>query len=155
MPAIHHTAICTADVEESLRFWRDGLGFEVLMDEVFDGDWPTLLHGPDRSLRSVFLGDPDHSAAGIIELVDLGGEPRLPARQDPPARGFLLVSLTTDVVAALERLRRLELGGPPRQIEAYGVAMAVVVDPDGTLVELIDDAATGELDTLTGGAAPS
>jgi glyoxylase I family protein len=38
---IHHSAICVRDVEASLRFWRDGLGFEVLMDERFTGDWPT------------------------------------------------------------------------------------------------------------------
>jgi catechol 2,3-dioxygenase-like lactoylglutathione lyase family enzyme len=28
---IHHTAIVTADVERSLRFWRDGLGFAELI----------------------------------------------------------------------------------------------------------------------------
>ena len=29
---VHHAAIGTRDVEASLVFWRDGLGFEVLMD---------------------------------------------------------------------------------------------------------------------------
>lgn len=27
MLGVHHAAICTADVEQSIRFWRDGLGF--------------------------------------------------------------------------------------------------------------------------------
>ena len=31
---IHHAAIVVADVDASLRFWRDGLGFELLMDEL-------------------------------------------------------------------------------------------------------------------------
>ncbi|TMK83046.1 MAG: VOC family protein [Actinobacteria bacterium] len=32
---IHHTAIVVADVDASLRFWRDGLGFQLLMDDTF------------------------------------------------------------------------------------------------------------------------
>ena len=41
MPGIHHSAIVTADVEASMRFWRDGLGFVELFDYTFTGDWPT------------------------------------------------------------------------------------------------------------------
>ena len=63
--------------------------------------------------------------------------------------GFLLLSLTTDLGAALGRLRALGLGGEPRRIEAHGVGMAVVTDPDGVEVELIDDAAAADLQRLT------
>jgi catechol 2,3-dioxygenase-like lactoylglutathione lyase family enzyme len=149
MPAIHHTAICVRDVAASLRFWVDGLGFAVLMDELFDGDWPTLLRAPSSSLRSVFLGDPAGPASGIVELVDLGPVPDGPGAADHAATGVLLLSVITDVEAVLERLRALELGGEPRRIEAHGVAMAVVVDPDGVCVELIDDVAASNLTQLT------
>ncbi|MCU0310852.1 MAG: VOC family protein [Acidimicrobiales bacterium] len=144
MPLIHHTAICTRDVDESLRFWRDGLGFDLLMDEHFDGDWPTLLHAPSTSLRSVFLGRPGHDA-GIVELVDLGlvGPPG--SAVDPPTHGFLLVSLMADVDDALGRLAALGLGGTPRRTTTRGVEMAVVTDPDGVLVELIGVEAIGNL----------
>ena len=40
---IHHSAICTRDLDASVRFWRDGLGFVEQMDERFEGDWPTLF----------------------------------------------------------------------------------------------------------------
>ena len=148
MPVIHHTAICVSDVELSLRFWRDGLGFQVLMDSPFEGDWPTLLRAPSRTLRAVFLGDPAHPEAGIVELVDLGDVPG-PAEGDSPASaGLLLVSVMTDLDAALERLAALDLGGDPRRIAVSGVAMAVVADPDGTMVELVDTAAAANLDRL-------
>jgi glyoxylase I family protein len=152
VPAVHHSAICVRDVEASLRFWRDGLGFEVLMDERFEGDWPSLLRAPSSSLRAVFLGDPAAPDRGIVELVDLGavadGEP-VP---EAATQGFLLLSVFTDVGAALARLSALGLGGEPRRIESYGVAMAVVVDPDGVLVELVDTPAAANLDRLTGDA---
>jgi glyoxylase I family protein len=135
------------DVDESLRFWRDGLGFHVLMDERFEGDWPTLLAAPSDRLRAVFLGDPAAPDSGIVELVDLGSLPG-PVDAAPPRAGFLLLSVFTDVAAALDRLATLGLGGPPRRVEVSGVAMAVVRDPDGVLVELVDSGASANLEQL-------
>jgi glyoxylase I family protein len=132
----HHTAITTNEIEASLRFWRNGLGFEVLMDMPFDGDWPTLFETPSESLRSIFLGDPADQSSGIVELVDLGALPAGPTAA-PPASGFFLVSVYLDVDATLGRLRDLGLGGEPRRIEVHGVSMAVVRDPNGVRVELI------------------
>jgi catechol 2,3-dioxygenase-like lactoylglutathione lyase family enzyme len=144
---VHHSAICVRDVEESLRFWRDGLGFAVLMDERFRGDWPTLLEAPSDWLRAVFLGGPAPADSGIVELVDLGSVPG-PEGKEPPRSGFLLLSVITDVAAALNRLATLGLGGTPRQVEVSGVAMAVVHDPDGVLVELVDSGASTNLERL-------
>lgn len=152
MAVIHHSAICVRDVEASLRFWRDGLGFEVLMDERFEGDWQTLFAAPSSSLRAVFLGNPAAADAGIVELVDLGDVPRSGRQAGAPASsGFLLLSVMTELGAALERLRALGLGGEPRRVEVSGVAMAVVTDPDGVLVELVDTAAVPNLERLSGG----
>src|SRR5262249_19603284 len=144
MPAIHHSAICVHDIDESLRFWRDGLGFELVMDERFEGDWPSLLRAPTRSLRSVFLGDRSNLASGIVGLVDLGLHQTGPSA----TTGVLLLSIVTDLDGALARLAELGLGGEPRRIDAMGVAMAVVVDPDGVLVELVDTGAAGNLERL-------
>ena len=152
MNVIHHTAICVRDVDASLRFWRDGLGFEVVMDERFEGDWPTLLHAPTSSLRAVFLGDPTNLDAGIVELVDLGPVPSggdAGSSDQPAATGVLLLSIMTDLDGALGRLRSLGLGGKPRRIDVSGVAMAVVVDPDGVLVELVDAGARQNLEKIS------
>lgn len=148
MAVIHHSAICVRDVDASLRFWRDGLGFDVVMDERFEGDWPTLLHGPSTSLRAVFLGDAANPESGIVELVDLGGasDPRAPS--DPPAAGLLLLSIMTDLTATLTRLASLGLGGEPRSIEVSGIGMAVVEAPDAVLVELVDSGATANLERM-------
>jgi catechol 2,3-dioxygenase-like lactoylglutathione lyase family enzyme len=137
---LHHTAICTRDIENSLRFWRDGLGFAQQMDETFEGDWPTLFRARQPELRSIFLGDPDTQDAGIIELVEFTGgmaDPSPPAPE--PAVGFLLVSVYLDVETTLTRLGALGLGGTPSRIALdVGVKMAVVHDPNGVAVELID-----------------
>lgn len=154
MTVVHHSAICTTDVDTSLTFWRDGLGFEVQLDRSFDGDWPTLFDAPSDRLRSVFLGHPEQTDAGIVELVDFGGGPEEPAPPTGPARGFFLLSIMTDLDVALDRLAELGVGGEPRVITVDpGVRMAVVRDPNGVLVELIDVPGSANLERLSDAGA--
>jgi glyoxylase I family protein len=140
---VHHSAINARDFDASLRFYRDGLGLEVMMDEEFDGDWPTLFGAGVSRLHSVFLGDPANPDAGIVELVGFDGMPDGAPAVDEPRTGFFLLSLYVgDTDAVLAKLRELGLGGEPRRIElpapdGSSVVMATVRDPDGVLVELI------------------
>ena len=143
MAHVHHSAIATRDVDAGIRFYRDGLGLQVLMDHEFDGDWSTLFDAPSDRLRSVFLGDPDSPDAGIVELVTFGagGGSEDARAATPPRPGFFLLSFFVDVEATLARLAALGLDTPARRIKipAPGgdVEMATVRDPDGVLVELI------------------
>lgn len=145
---VHHSAICVADLDASLRFYRDGLGMAVQMDERFEGDWPGLFDAPTRRLHSVFLGDPARPDAGIVELVVFEAEAPLAAAPPPgsPANGFFLLSLFVDLEATLRRLAELGVT-EVRRIEQPGltgsVEMATVRDPDGVLVELIDTGRPG------------
>lgn len=143
MPAIHHTAIVTGDIDASLKFWRDGLGLVEMFDHVFTGDWRTLFGADTDELRSIFLGDPGQADSGIVELVQfagiqLGDEVPTPSLR----RGFFLVSLERDVDDSLAKLQQLGFVDDVRRIAlpAPGgktVVMAVVTAPDGVLVELI------------------
>lgn len=142
MPGVHHTAIVTADVETSMRFWRDGLGLTELFDHTFAGDWPTLFDARTDTLRSVFLGDPATPDSGIVELVVFDGARRPPQSPVGPAYGFFLLSLERDVDPTLHTLAGLGFSDGVRRIEmpAPGgkkVAMAVITAPDGVRVELI------------------
>jgi catechol 2,3-dioxygenase-like lactoylglutathione lyase family enzyme len=142
MPGIHHSAIVTADVDASMRFWRDGLGFTELFDYTFTGDWPTLFGAATDQLRSIFLGDPETPETGIVELVVLEGTDVAPPPTDVPAFGFFLLSLQRDVDATLATLAGLGFDAGVRRIEmpAPGgkkVAMGVLTAPDGVRVELI------------------
>lgn len=147
---VHHSAIHVRDMETSLRFYRDGIGLEVLMDHVFQGDWPTLFDAPSSTLRSIFLGDPAHTDAGVVELVTFDPPaPDPPASDDPThggagsstaGSGFFLLSFYVDVDEVMARLGALGFG-PGRRIEQPGptgaVSMACVYDPDGIRIELV------------------
>lgn len=145
MAKVHHSAIVTRDVEASLVFWRDGLGLEVLMDETFEGPWPELFGASSAKLRSLFLGEGDEPDSGIVELVDVEGTAPAVATPPAPAVGFFLVSLYADLDNVLPRLAALGVGGEPT-VQAVGpVRLAVVRDPNGVRVELMDSPARANL----------
>lgn len=142
MPGIHHAAICTADVELSLKFWRDGLGFTQLFDQSFTGDWPELFGAKTDRLRSVFLGDPQTPDTGIVELVVFDGADDAMPPPPQPRHGFFLLSLQRDVETTLSGLATLGFTDGVRRItvpapEHKTLPMAVITAPDGVLVELI------------------
>jgi catechol 2,3-dioxygenase-like lactoylglutathione lyase family enzyme len=142
---VHHSAICTSDVERSLRFWRDGLGLTQLFDHHFTGDWPVLFGAKTDRLRSIFLGDPKTPDSGIVELVEFAGAGEAQAASDAPAHGFFLLSLQREVDTTLSALAELGFIDGVRRITVPApggktVMMAVVTAPDGVLVELIGPA---------------
>ncbi len=151
MAKVHHSAIGTRDVEASLAFWRDGIGLEVLMDRAFEGPWPELFGGAATTLRSVFLGEPDAPDAGIVELVELAGMAPPSASGPSPAAGFFLLSLYADLDTVLPRLASLGVGGEPVVKPVGPVRLAVVHDPNGVRVELMDVLARPNLVSLAGG----
>jgi catechol 2,3-dioxygenase-like lactoylglutathione lyase family enzyme len=117
--AIHHAVIVVKNLNASLRFYRDGLGLDVLRDGEVEGDWPGLFDGPSRKLPAVFLGNagvPD-VAAGALELnAFVGGDVPTGASPSRPTTGFFMPSYFVEVEATLERLDDLGLGGPPRRV---------------------------------------
>lgn len=139
---IHHSVVMVRDLEASLRFYRDGLGLDLLQDRHVEGDWPDLLGAPSRRVRAVFLGDagvPDDHA-GVLELNVFDGDIPEGPPPSPPGTGFFLLSFLVDVEATLSRLAALGLGGPPRRVIQSAprgpVTLATVRDPDGLLVLL-------------------
>jgi catechol 2,3-dioxygenase-like lactoylglutathione lyase family enzyme len=143
MAHVHHSAVVASDVDASLRFYRDGLGLQVLMDHEFDGDWRTLFDAPADRLRSVFLGDPASPDTGVVELVTFGvdGDDADAPPAGAPRAGFFLLSFFVDVDATMARLAAVGFGEPARRIRVPGpggdVDMVTVRDPDGVLVELV------------------
>jgi len=147
---IHHSAICTTDIEGSLTFWRDGLGFDVLMDHKFVGDWATLFGARTNRLRSVFLGEADGDQA-MVELVEFldDEEGGVPTTAELPDCGFMLLSMYADLDEVLPRCAGLGVGGEPRVVTVDGVRLAVIADPNGVMVELMDSPARAGIEHVT------
>jgi catechol 2,3-dioxygenase-like lactoylglutathione lyase family enzyme len=145
--AIHHVAVNVSDLERSIAFYRDVLGFRKVLDMKADGpaNQRMLRRPPGTKIRSVMMAQGD-SAMGEIELIQM--EP-LEQRQTGPKRpgdlGIWVISLEVKDEPLADVCRRLHDQGvkffsdrETIDLEGYAPMQAVMLeDPDGNLVELV------------------
>ena len=138
---VGHLGVCCSDLERSLHFYRDLLGFRPLSElHVDDAASAQLLRLPSVDQRTVFL-ERDGVRLALFEFAKPGtlgdGEPR-PMNQ----LGFAALMLRVDDLDAT--LTELRAAGvrvlDETRIEHadYGSKLLFVCDPDGALIELIE-----------------
>ncbi len=134
-----HIGICVSDVERSLRFYRDALGFRVEHELHVEGEpSDTLLRLRGVDLRAVYL-----QRDGVrIELLHFASPPAPPARtRAMHERGLTHLSFrVADLDATLAALRAAGeriLDETIVRMPEFRAAACFVVDPDGQLVELV------------------
>jgi lactoylglutathione lyase len=116
---LHHVRLLVSDVDAAIAFYRDVLGFELQWGEAAIG-YASFAGGRGVDL-SVFAR---------------GGQPEAA----PPSGDRALLSLQVDDVdAEVARLRDLgvPIAAEPRDEPGWGLRVAYVRDPDGTLLELM------------------
>ncbi|MGE0826223.1 MAG: VOC family protein [Candidatus Binatia bacterium] len=138
---IHHTAISTGDIERSLRFYRDLLGFT----EVFSSSWEVgsqvtdqIVGLKDSSARVVML----RAGNACVELFQYAtpspkvADPRRPVCDHGITHLCLQVS---DIDAEYERLKAagMTFHCPP-QTAGKDLRVTYGRDPDGNVVELLE-----------------
>jgi lactoylglutathione lyase len=141
---LHHVGICVSDLDRSLRFWCDGLGFETTMVPTVGPEWSDALE----------IGGPVAFTAHFIRKD--GFELELlhythPAPHGAPSRsrnqlGFTHLALDLgpdeeldEVIARLEHLGGTVLSSTRTTITYpfATVELVFLADPDGVRVELM------------------
>jgi len=148
---LSHVGICVSQLERSLRFYRDALGFRELSQlEVAGQSAERLLELDDVELRAVYL-ERDGTRIELLEYRRPGhlgdGEPRA-----MNALGMSHLSLRVDDLDAT----LAELGASGARVleatrtdnPAFRASVVFVTDPDGTRIELLQ--APGEASALPG-----
>ncbi len=135
-----HGGITVSDMDRSLRFYRDGLGLEVLFDRILDGPYlPVVLDLEFSAIRAAYLIIP---GGGYVELLEYRGIERLPAASRPCDFGAGHLCLYVDDVAAMHE-HVVSMGYHSRggvvditQGPNQGARSTYLADPDGYSVEL-------------------
>jgi glyoxylase I family protein len=134
-----HIGICVSDMERSLRFYRDVLGFTQEHELRVEGEpTDTLLRLRDVKLHALYL----HRDGIRIELLHFASPPA-PPRRERAMHEPGLTHLSFRVADLEETLSALRAAGG-RVLEEtvirfpeFQAGAAFVTDPDGQLIELV------------------
>jgi len=134
-----HIGICVSDLQRSLRFYRELLGFRLEHELHVEGEpSDTLLRLRGVTLDAVYL-----QRDGVrIELLRFASPPAPPARsRSMHEHGLTHLSFrVADMDATLAALRAAGervLEETVVRIPQFQAAACFVVDPDGQLIELV------------------
>ncbi|MGH2457532.1 MAG: VOC family protein [Chloroflexota bacterium] len=144
--AMHHTSFTVSNMDRSLRFYRDLLGMEVLVDQTPDADYLGQIVGyPELRLHTVFLAVPGHPECRLElnQYLNHQGQVGDLATNRP---GSAHVAFLVDDIQGFYR-ELLALGvrfkSPPVPITAgtnRGAFAAYFADPDGIPLEVMQPA---------------
>jgi glyoxylase I family protein len=135
---LHHASLTVADLERSLRFYRDLLGIAVR--EQVDTAAATFTAVSGDATRRVRIADLDLGDGRVLELIE-------DRDHDPPkthAGGHIALQVD-DVRATYERLVTAGIAarsepqalGPEAGQHWAGCVVVWMIDPDGATVELV------------------
>ena len=98
-----HVGVCVTDLDRSIRFYVDGLGFEAAESWTIGSDYGTLMELPDVELTSQFL----RRDGASIELLHYGSPGTVGSAERRPVNQLGLTHLcfrVDDVEAVASRL---------------------------------------------------
>lgn len=139
--AADHTGFTVANLERSLLFWRDVLGFELSHQAHQTGELASEITGvPGAEISIAVLKAPGHK----IELLEYHAPPdRKRADLRPCDVGSVHVALTVenlDAVLSMIAASGWKAAGEPQILKTgpnAGRRVVYVRDPDGTTIELM------------------
>ena len=142
--AADHTGITVTNIERSLAFWRDVLGFELSHRAHHAGDLASKVTGvPGAEILIAVLKAPGHKIE-LLEYLAPADRKQISAR--PCDVGSVHVAFTVDDLNAV--LSRIENSGwssvgEPQTLKTgpnAGRRVIYVRDPDGTTIEFMQPA---------------
>jgi catechol 2,3-dioxygenase-like lactoylglutathione lyase family enzyme len=137
-----HTGITVSNLERSLAFWRDVLGFEFSHTAHQKGELAQEITGVEGAeIKLAVLRAPGRHKIELLEY--LGPADRKRADIRPCDVGSMHVALLVhDLNAVLERIAASDwkAAGKPQRLQSgpnAGKCVVYVRDPDGTTIELM------------------
>jgi len=140
--AVSHLGICVSDLDASLRFWCDGLGFSEVASHEVGPEFGALMELDDVGLVSRMI-----NRDGLtIELLAFASPPVIGSRQRRPMNqlGFTHLSLRVSDLEAMADAIEAAGGQVVRttrtSLDVGGMDLDFVfcTDPDGVRIELMD-----------------
>ena len=138
--AIRHAGLVVADLEQSLKFWCDAMGFVVFRQMEESGPHIDAMMGlKDVRVTTAKLAAPD---GNLLELLCFHSHPDKPRWAGKPySTGFTHIALSVeDLDETLHRMEQFGASIPAEpQLSLDGqVRVIYATGPEGVLLELVE-----------------
>ena len=135
---IHHAGLWFSDIDVILPFYRDVLGFDVMLDSTMTAPFVEQLTGvPNATVRAVILMKDDRGWE-FLQLID---PPAQPLPSDVPyahtGRGHICFEVD-DIEAAYKRLEQENINFVCPILDQPELKMFYCEDPGGNRVEIVE-----------------
>ena len=138
--AIRHIGLVVSDLQNSIKFWCEIMGFLVIRQMEESGPHIDLMMGlKNVKVTTVKLSAPD---GNLLELLCFHSHPTKARWEGSPfSTGFTHIALTVNDLE--ETCRRLKLFGvsfpaEPQKSPDGGVKVIYATGPEGVLLELVE-----------------
>ncbi|AOA57927.1 lactoylglutathione lyase [Acinetobacter larvae] len=143
----NHTMIRVKDLQQSIQFYANVLGFIPVYEQVFEDAAFTIVYMVRRALTEIPVDDAARKEwvlgqSGVLELTYNHGTEQDPAfhyhngNSDPRGFGHLCISVP-DVVKECQRFERLGVTFQKKLAEGRMNYIAFIKDPDDYWIEIL------------------
>lgn len=134
----HHYGVTVSDLEEAVAFYRDVLGMDELDRIAFDDEaFSTFVDVEDADVDIAFL-DAGGCAVELLEYADGAGNANEGVSNDTVGASHFCLAVD-DIDRRYDDLSdSVEFVSPPQTLE-NGAMVAYLYDPDGNVVELLEE----------------
>lgn len=141
MKNIRHTGIVTKNIQKSLKFWRDLVGFKIISDKIERGNLIDAVLGyKNIKVRTIKLKARDSSK---IELLYFYNPPKSKtAKLKAYSCGYTHISITvTDIYKIYKKFKKekIRFNCEPGLSEDKKVIMTYCHSPEGGFLELVQE----------------
>lgn len=138
---MHHTAMIVSNIEQSIEFYRDILGMELLVQGIDDGVVARAMAMPDAKINYANL----KMEGGEIELLEFSTEKGEDCGCGPNSKGKMHVCFEVDdIETTCQELSKKGISFWTPVIEITedpafnGMKFVYFTDPNGVQVELLE-----------------
>jgi|TARA_R110000824_G_C14943052_1_gene650069 lactoylglutathione lyase len=140
---IRHVGIVVTDIEQSLQFYKDVLGFKILKKADESGTCiDNFLNIQNTNVTTVKMIDPNNN---ILELLYFNSHPELSDTNklrrltEIGCSHFALTVNDLDTLYSTLKEQGIEFNHPPQVSDDGNVKVAFCRDPDGTFIEMVEE----------------
>ena len=143
MALIRHIGVVITDIEQSLQFYKDVLGFKILKKADESGTCiDNFLNIQNTNVTTVKMIDPNNN---ILELLYFNSHPELSDTNklrrltEIGCSHFALTVNDLDTLYSTLKEQGIEFNHPPQVSDDGNVKVAFCRDPDGTFIEMVEE----------------